>query len=168
MLIDEYYRLKEQQSEEKQSYQLPRTFAEALRQLADRVEENQKLQDKIQQEAPKVEAYQSFMSAENALPVNEIAKSMELGPNNLFSYMRDWRLMFKNDEGYNLPYQQYINQGFFIVKTKTFWNHGIQKNSSRTFVTPKGQELIFTLARKHHLIKRESEHIWIRKRENAM
>ncbi|MTV50020.1 hypothetical protein GJ688_13670 [Heliobacillus mobilis] len=153
MLVDEYYRMKEQLPQSEPQYELPSNFAEALRQLADSVEENQRLREKIEEQAPKVNAYQTFMSAVNVLPVNEIAKSMELGPNTLFNLMRDWKLMFKNQEGYNIPYQHFIKAGCFTVKTKTFWKNGVSLNSSRTFVTPKGQDLIFRLARKYNLIK---------------
>ncbi|MBC9786443.1 phage antirepressor KilAC domain-containing protein [Heliobacterium chlorum] len=153
MLVDEYYRLKEQRQQSEPQYELPSNFAEALRQLADSVEENHRLRETIQEQAPKVNAYQTFMSAVNVLPVNEVAKSMELGPNTLFSLMRDWKLMFKSQDGYNIPYQHFIKAGCFTVKTKTFWKNGVSLNSSRTFVTPKGQDLIFRLARKYGLVK---------------
>ena len=50
----------------------------------------------------------------------------------------------------NLPYQRYIDRGYFAVKESVFEVNGLKKTYRQTFVTGKGQLFIISLLRKYY------------------
>lgn len=88
--------------------------------------------------APKVEAFDTFLTGENAQTMNEVAKSLQIGRNTLFGILRDRRVIMAN----NLPYQNYIKTKHFRVK-QTTTQRGLKTfNNTQTLVTAKGIEFI--------------------------
>ncbi|MTV50773.1 hypothetical protein GJ688_17720 [Heliobacillus mobilis] len=137
-------------------YVLPKTYVEALRELADVYEKKEQLELQLDEATPKAEAFDTFMTATNALTVNEIAKSFDLGPNMFFEKMRQWKCIYKNEDGYNVPYSHWVKKGYFLLKTKTYSDFfGNTKTSSKTLVTPKGQKYLYQLAKEEGLIQRK-------------
>ena len=59
----------------------------------------------------------------------------KIGRNTLFEFLRDSKILM-ND---NLPYQTYINRGYFIVVEYTMYNKREPKLCRQTLVTGKGQ-----------------------------
>lgn len=69
-------------------------------------------------------------------------KGIRIGRNKLFSILRKRRIL-KED---NLPYQQYINKNWFVVKTSyKVDKYGVERAYSKTLVTVKGQIEVFKL-----------------------
>ena len=112
-------------------YGIPQTLPEALRLAADLAEENQRL-------LPKAKAHDHFLAATNAQTMNAAAKSLGIGRNKLFEFLRARKLLMRN----NVPYQEYLGRGYFEVIEKTIdMGTGII-NKPQTFVTAKGIDYI--------------------------
>lgn len=62
----------------KQQPALPQTYSEALRELADKAEQNAALEAKVNADAPKVEYVERFVAAEDLRIMRNVAKSLDL------------------------------------------------------------------------------------------
>jgi anti-repressor protein len=112
------------------SHQLPQTFAEALRQLADTCEQLEVI-------APKVAAYDALIDAEGLYSMQAAAKALGYGPNVLFRDLRRLGIL----QGNNLPYQRYMHH--FEVKTGTYRNRSNQLvPTATTMVRPAGVDFL--------------------------
>ena len=114
--------------------QLPKNFSEALRLAADLEEQNQLL-------LPKAQVYDMFIDAVSSKSFGTVAKEIDptgkiLGQNRLFSLLKNKGILMMN----RIPYQTYMNLGYFIVKEIPQDRGDINVNYSKTFFTPKGQE----------------------------
>ena len=83
---------------------------------------------------PKAECFDSFISAENVQTVSDVAKSLGIGRNDLFKRLRELKILMSN----NLPYQHYIDQGYFQVKQTPIHIGDSAINKTQTYVTAKG------------------------------
>lgn len=50
----------------------------------------------------------------------------------------------------NLPYQKYIESGYFKVKESVFETSSMMKTYQQTFVTGKGQKFVIVLLKKYY------------------
>jgi len=112
-------------------YQIPKTYPEALRLAADLAEENERLK-------PKAEMHDMFLGGKNAQPVGVVAKSLDIGRNKLFEFLREKKILMAN----NVPYQRYIDAGYFRVIEKPIAMGGNTINKAQTLVTAKGVDYI--------------------------
>jgi len=71
----------------------------------------------------------------NTHPMKDAAKIVGIGSRKLFAFLREQRVLDKA----NVPYQKYIDQGYFKVQKGSWMHHecGIQYYS-RTVVTNNG------------------------------
>lgn len=86
---------------------------------------------------PKGDAYDALMSGDGTYSIKEAAKMLRIkgvGQNNLFKILRERKYLMAS----NLPYQQYVEQGLFVVKAITVPIKGRDVNMTITRVTPKG------------------------------
>ncbi|PAE90909.1 phage antirepressor KilAC domain-containing protein [Shouchella clausii] len=111
------------------SLQVPQTFSEALMLAAE-------LQKKIEEDQPKVEAHDRFISGSNHQKMADVAKVLGFGRNTLFKMLREAKILMAN----NTPYQRYIDQGYFVVKETPITMGGQTINRPQTYVTAKGVE----------------------------
>ena len=107
--------------------------------------ENKKLEETNKTMLPKVDMYESFMDAHNNKTMKEVANSLfnGKGRNKLFKFLRDCKVLTSG----NLPYQQYIDRGYFEVKQNPIKMGEKVTNITQTFVTPKGTEYITKLCK---------------------
>lgn len=117
-----------------QEYQIPQTYADALRLAAD-------MADQVGQLKPKAEQFDHFMSGENAQAMNVVAKALGTGRDRLFRFLRQEQILMSN----NVPYQRYIERGYFKVIEKTIHIGERALNKPQTLVTPKGVDYIARL-----------------------
>lgn len=120
--------------------QLPQTFSEALRALADEVEKTQALELKIEKQKPLVEFAEQVSQASNAIAVGDFAKlicdeGINIGQNKLFEWLRQNGFLM----GDNMPFQEYINRGYFKVIQQSFKTPYGVKTNTKTLITGKGQ-----------------------------
>ncbi|WP_215844000.1 antA/AntB antirepressor family protein [Acidithiobacillus montserratensis] len=93
------------------------------------------LEASMQEQAPKVAFHDAVCEAINGQTVQEIAKVLGMGPNRMFQTLREDGLLMRN----NLPYQQYIDAGYFRVVEKAYKDkHNEVCTYARTLVTGKG------------------------------
>lgn len=95
-------------------------------------------QRQVQLMAPKAEAYDDLLSVNSNIKMNEAAKVMGVGRNKLFSILRDEKILMKN----NIPYQQFINSGYFTVRENVIKRSNFKDTKPQTLVTPKGLDWI--------------------------
>jgi phage antirepressor YoqD-like protein len=113
---------------------LPQTYAQALRELADTVEQKALLEAKIEQDAPKVEFFDAVADAEGLHDIGTVAKMLGWGRNNLFAHLRKMRILMSN----NMPMQKFVNRGYFVVREKLIDMGGSAVVKPQTYVTGKG------------------------------
>ncbi len=113
--------------------------------------ENEKKQEIIIEQKPKVDYYNKVTSSKKAISMSEVAKLLKfknktnkrpVGRNILFGILRGDSLLNK----YNQPYQKYVNLGYFEVKQS--YNNYTGEPIYTTLVTSKDIEYIIKLLRK--------------------
>lgn len=123
---------------------LPQTFSEALRQLAEQVEENDRQQRLIAEQKPKVIFADAVATSTQSCLVGELAKilrqnGVEMGQNRLFSWLRDNGYLCQYGERRNQPTQRAMEMELFEVKKTTINKpDGSILVTSTTKVTGKG------------------------------
>lgn len=97
---------------------LPRSYAEALRELAATVEERDAAQQQLAIAAPKAEAWNTLASADGDFSVADAAKilsrdpQIQLGERRLFTLLREWGWIYRQgvDQRWRV-YQQQVETG---------------------------------------------------------
>ena len=125
---------------------LPQSYADALRELAATVEENERLALENKHQAreleankPKVQMYNDLMRSDGLITIAEMAKMMDMGTKTLYKHLRRMGILSLK----NLPYQRFINDGSFSVKeTPIADKRGRSRINIKILVAPKGQKLV--------------------------
>lgn len=121
---------------------LPQSYAEALRELAATVEQREALAAKVEQDAPKVLAFEQYMTAEGDYSMDAAAKMLSdvtgvLGRNRLFAWLRERKVLMTG----NRPYQAHAH--LFRVIASTYEDrNGTTHTTYTTYVRPQGVEAI--------------------------
>jgi len=125
-----------QELEAKQAPALP-NYQEALRQLADSLDKNAQLENKITEDAPKVEFAMAVRRMDGACKVGDFAKVIGIGRNLLFAKLRLDQILMAD----NMPYQKYVDSGYFVVIEQIpYVDHaGKAHPAFTTMITGKGQ-----------------------------
>lgn len=150
-------------------FALPTTYKEALLMLVQAEEEKEKLiaeNDKKQElliaQAPKIDLYNDFINEDNIYSVNEISKCLgikNLGRNKLYEWLRWNKIII--DKTYE-AYQKYVNAGYIIHRIIPYDvpkyamkinEHGKKVktvtevkrfNDTKAYFTPKGVEWLYS------------------------
>lgn len=138
------------------SLNIPKNLPEALRAYAAEIEAHEKTktalakrEKKIALDAPKVDFYDSVANSESLLTFEKVAKLIAkkgLGRNKLIGWLRDLKLLRKTESG-NVPYQQYVNKGYFKLVESTRVINGYERVFTTTYVTQKGLDYILKLSK---------------------
>ena len=106
-----------------------------------------KLENKIQQDKPKVLFADAVDSSTSSVLIGELAKLIsqngyDIGQNRLFEWLRDNGFLIKRKgESFNLPTQRSMEQGLMDIKKRTINNaDGSIRTTRTTKVTGKGQQ----------------------------
>lgn len=131
---------------------LPQNYSEALRELADKAEANEKLQLQLEQEqatnkenAPKVLFTNAVSAAKTSILIGELAKilkqnGIEIGQNRLFEWLRQNNfLISRKGTDYNAPTQRAMDLGLFEIKETVITHTDHTTINKTTKVTGKGQ-----------------------------
>ncbi|HAN4340321.1 TPA: phage antirepressor Ant [Escherichia coli] len=118
-LID---KLEELQQANSPTPSIPQTLPEALRLAAELAEQKQLLEQKAHQlnqqlvaAAPKVD-FADRVSVAKGILIGNFAKVVGLKQNALFAWLRENGILIASGGRKNVPFQQYINAGYFTVK----------------------------------------------------
>lgn len=101
------------------------------------------LNEKIKQDEPLVEFANQVAENSSLIDMNTMAKlakdeNIPIGRNRLFRWLREKEILMSN----NLPYQRYMEAGYFEVKEKPVENPQGILIFQQTFVTGKGQQYL--------------------------
>lgn len=127
------------------SYKMPGTYAEALRELADQAEKNEKLQLENKVMKPKALFADAVNDSETDILIGDLAKLIkqnghDIGQKRLFTWMRDNGYLIKSGSSRNMPTQRAMQLGLFRIKERTVNNpDGSVRITKTTKVTGKGQ-----------------------------
>lgn len=134
-----------------QRVMLPQDYETALENLLKQVRENNKLKLAIEENKPKLDMYEKLMNGKNALDMGEVAKAFGIGRNTLFKHLRDLEILMKN----NIPYQKYMEQGYFKVLFIPVTMGNKAENKPKTVVFTKGLEYLHKKLIKAGILKEE-------------
>ena len=112
----------------------------------------EKLNERIRHDQPLVEFANQVSNTDNLIDMNAMAKlaieeNIPIGRNRLFCWLRKNQILMSD----NLPYQRYIDRGYFVVKESVFDTGSMTKTYQQTYVTGKGQAYIIGRLRKEFL-----------------
>lgn len=120
--------------------QLPQTYAQALRELASKVEENEGLTRALAVAEPMAEAWTVLASADGDYSVREAAyildrdPAIETGQKRLFALLREWRLLDRK----NIPYSSHARHVRLRATHYTHPSTGEEMSDTQVRVTIEG------------------------------
>ena len=134
-------------------FQIPQTYSEALRLAADLSEENLKItaekerlslqaaeqEKQLKEQETPVAIYNLAMKAHNSMSMQEVAKSLGTGRTRLYEVLREEKIIMR---GSTLPYQRFIDSGYFKVTERPRASGDSIINDPATRVTAKGFDYI--------------------------
>lgn len=141
-------RWEELETKERQKFQVPTTFAEALRLAAEQQEKIEEQQKLIEVQKPKAEFYDDVVNSKDAVDMQAVAKTlnMGMGRNKLFDFLRKQKVLMSN----NMPMQKYVDAGWFrCIESKYTKPNGDICINIKTVVLQKGVDGIRKLIKKH-------------------
>lgn len=109
------------------------------------------LNEHIRHDKPLVDFANQVAGTENLIDMNAMAKlaadeHFKIGRTRLFRWLKYMGVLMAN----NLPYQQFIDRGYFAVKESVFEVDGMKKTYQQTLVTGKGQRFVINLLKKYY------------------
>lgn len=109
------------------------------------------LNERIRKDEPKMKFADHVSDSTNLIDVNKMAKlcadhGIRIGRNRLFAWLRSRRILMDG----NIPYQEYIENGYFRVKESAYESNGQTRTYQQTFVTGKGQQYILSRLMKEY------------------
>jgi len=155
-LLDEYFVMREQiQIQPK----LPMTYKDALKQLLEQVEKNEKLTDtiivqnqQIEEMKPKASYYDVILNCKDLVPISIIVKDYGKSAIWLNKYLNKKNVQFKRNRTWIL-YQKYAEKGY--TGTKTYFYSDIQDvnhSTINTYWTQKGRKFIYNLLKEDNIL----------------
>lgn len=117
-------------------FTMPKTKIEIVECWLQAEKDKEQLQIEQKKNKPKVDYYEDVSNSTNCTSLNNAAKLLGWGRNNLIKRLRKDHVFMKD----NKPYQNYIAQGLFVIKENT-WDTGYSTQTNyTTFVTGKGKQ----------------------------
>lgn len=112
----------------------------AARAWADEVEKKQLAEAKVAELQPKADFYDAAASSESLFSMADVAKvlDMGIGRNKLFKFLREKKIL----QGDNMPYQRFVDAGYFKVVEGKFMAGDNVVISKTTYVKQKGIDYI--------------------------
>lgn len=95
----------------------------------------------IEEMRPKSDFFDAVADSKTAISMNEVSKVLGikgLGRNNLFEFLRDNAIL----DRWNVPYQKYIDCGWFRIIEQKYTKNGEEHISIKTLVYQKGVDAI--------------------------
>ena len=132
------------------------SYSEALRQLADQIDHNKELQEKIEQDKPKVEYCAQIVADHGSMTITKAAKFIGYPPRKFKDYIRQIGWLYSNAD---TPMQHVITSGYMVLRY-AHWtdNNGNAVEKPYAHITSKGMFVLYKRMRKEGLIER-NEHL---------
>ena len=115
------------------------------------------LQRKLEEQQPKIEFYNQVINTRSNFTMLQVAKVLKLkGRNKMFAFLRSEDILMSKKERHNIPRQQFIDAGYFLVVIKSMYIKGEIINIPVTLVTPRGiQYILKRWNKKNSLIEQQ-------------
>jgi phage antirepressor YoqD-like protein len=100
---------------------LPGNYKEALLALVAAEDEKERLLLEAAELRPKAEDWDSLCSYKNLMTIEKVAKTLAikgLGEIKLFEWLRDQRILYLDNSKKNVPYQRFVELGYFTTRLK--------------------------------------------------
>jgi anti-repressor protein len=119
--------------EQRLTFAIPQTYAEALQLAADQAKE-------LLLAKPKVDFYDTVANSDSLLSMADVAKVLDkgIGRNRLFKLLRSRGIL----QGNNVPYQRFVDAGYFKVVESSYMAGDNAIVSTVTYVKQKGVDYI--------------------------
>ena len=127
--------------QEQNNFNLPKTFSEALLLASKQAEQIEKQNALLLEQKPKVEFFEAVTNSKSAIDMGQVAKVLDkdIGRNKLFEILRNKKILQKD----NIPFQTYIDRGYFrVIEVKYTKPDGSTNISLKTLVYQKGVSFI--------------------------
>ncbi|WP_136484686.1 phage antirepressor KilAC domain-containing protein [Vibrio sp. H11] len=124
---------------EKSNPTLPSSFAEALQLAANQAKELESKTQQLALAAPKAEFADAVAGADKGVLLSHFAKAVGLGSVTIFRILREQKIFISRGTSYNLPYQEYVERGYFTVKQGTYETNSQTRISHTAMITGKGE-----------------------------
>ena len=118
-------------------YHLPQTYSEALRALADKAEEAERLAIENQEMKPKAEYFDALVDRKLNTSFRDTAKELNVGEKAFIEWLKDNRYIYRDQKKQLRPYAD-KNKGLFEVKE--YKSQHSDHAGLQTLITPKGRE----------------------------
>ncbi|EGQ8014100.1 DNA-binding protein [Vibrio cholerae] len=128
-----------QELENANQFRIPQSLPEALQLAADLAKQNEQVSRQLAIAAPKAEFADQIALAKRGVLLGQFAKSIGLGPVTLFRIMRELKILIPQGQNYNIPYQEFIDRGYFTIKQGTFETGEETRISHTPLITGKGE-----------------------------
>lgn len=131
----------EELEKENNTFVIPSTFSEALLLASKQAEQIEKQNALLLEQKPKVEFFEAVTNSKSAIDMGQVAKVLDkdIGRNKLFEILRNKKILQKD----NIPFQTYIDRGYFrVIEVKYTKPDGSTNISLKTLVYQKGVSFI--------------------------
>jgi len=125
-------------------FQLPQTYVEALRELADVSETVEKQKEVLAIQAPKIEYYDGVLNSSSLMPTTIIAKGLGMSAITLNKKLNELGIIYKKS-GIWVLYHKYQDKGYTGVKTYLHDDGEENKTYQHTYWTEKGRRFIYEI-----------------------
>lgn len=111
--LDKFEEMEQALQSNQPAFKVPTTMVEALELALEQAKQIEALNTKIEIDKHKVEFYDAVADSKDAITIGDAAKvlNMGVGRNRLFEILRNNKILQNN----NVPYQKYIDSGYFRV-----------------------------------------------------
>lgn len=115
--------------------------------LANYLEKVIALENKVAEQAPKAEGFDRIAGADGALNLTNTAKSLNVRPKDLFSFLQAKKWIYRRAGGKNfVGYQDKIQAGLLMHKVHTMMrDDGTERITEQVMVLPKGLTKLATI-----------------------
>jgi anti-repressor protein len=128
--------------EEANQFKIPQTLPEALLLAAELAKQNEETQRQLAIAAPKAEFADRIASADKGVQLGNFAKSVGIGPKKIFTILREIKILMSGGERHNLPFQEFIERGYFQVRQGNYEANGEIRISHTPLITGKGEQWV--------------------------
>ena len=135
-------RLKEIQEEEKRKF--PETFAEALRMLANEVEENAKLKAELEEAKPKATYHDLVLNCSDLMTITQISQDYPISNQRLNRILQEEGIQYKDKSGVWCVYAKHSSKGICQTSTHVYKDSkGVDHAKLHLKWTKKGRLFIY-------------------------
>ena len=138
--INAFNKMEEMRKNKDGNLTLPQDYLSSLKALVASEEAKQKLLVENTEMKPKAVFYDTVVSTESLLSMGDTAKLLDknVGRNRLYKILREKKILMSD----NIPYQQYVDRGYFKVVENYYMAGDNKVITKTTYVKQKGVDYI--------------------------